>query len=125
MQSISNVEYRKMVKKKPRFSRSPKSDRTEDGIVFDSKAELVRYRELKLARSSCLVLWFIRQPLFDLAGVKYHADFLIVEHCGLVRVEEVKGRFKGKFRADALRRWKRNAAQVKQIYGVTVELIER
>lgn len=125
MRTISNVEYRKMVKHKPRFSRSPKAERTEDGITFDSKAELERYRELKRWKEWGRAKWFIRQPLFDLAGVKYHADFLVVWWDGRVVVEEVKGKYTGRFRAEALRRWKRNAAQVKELYGVEIELVER
>lgn len=112
-----------------RFKRSEPSKRTEDGITFDSIAELKRYRELKLLRAKGDVKWFIRQPLFDLAGVKYRADFLVVEpdvRGGVtISVEEVKGKYKGRFRTEALRTWTRNVKQVREIYGIDVELIER
>lgn len=131
---MSVVEYKKLRKGKPRFHRSEKADRTEDGITFDSKAELERYQELKMLKATGHIKGFHRQPLFDLAGVKYHADFQIIwpfgglpvpKECVFVTYEEVKGKYKGPFRAEALRRWKRNAAQVKELYGVNVELVER
>lgn len=109
-----------------RIKRSPPADRSEDGITFDSKAELKRYRELKEIRSSGAIRWFVRQPLFDLAGARYHADFLIVWISGEVTVEEVKGRkYVGAIYTESLRRFKRNAAQVSTLYGVEVELVER
>jgi hypothetical protein len=47
-----------------------------DGIGFSSKLEAKCYEWLK-ARPD--VLWFIRQPRFDLGGnVQYVADFLVV-----------------------------------------------
>jgi len=64
--------------------KSPRERRTEDGITFDSLAELTRYRELRLMRTAGEVAWFIRQPKFDLAGAVYTADFLIVYTDGRV-----------------------------------------
>lgn len=112
-------------KHRPRFRRSPPEDRTEDGIVFASKVELKRYRELKVSRAAGAIKWFIRQPMFDLMGAKYTADFLIVGTHGTVSVEEVKpSNISPRFRDEALRRWRRNAKQVKAVYGVDVKLVE-
>lgn len=50
-----------------------------DGIKFRSKKEAKRYQELKLLQKAGEVLYFIRQPKFDLpGGVTYTADFLVV-----------------------------------------------
>lgn len=135
MKTITPDEYRRCTRKKgrPRFHRSPPEDRTLDGITFPSIAEMMRYAELT-RQFRAGQTWFIRQPLFDLAGVKYHADFLIAkvilgadgkEHLAIECAEEVKGHFRGAFRDEALRGWKRNAEQVKQLYGIPVVLIER
>ena len=128
MRTMTVAEFKKLKKGKPRFSRSPASERTMDGVTFDSQSELTRYLELKAMRGG-RVKWFIRQPIFDLCGVVYRADFLIVwrgtggeEYVG---VEEVKGKFTGRFRQEALRRWKRNAAQVQELYGIEIQLVER
>lgn len=62
-----------------------------DGITFDSKAEAEYYEHLKLLQRAGEILWFIRQPPFDLpGGVKYRADFLVV-YPGRVAVVDVKG----------------------------------
>ena len=110
------------------YRRGSRESRTVDGIVFDSKAEATRYGELKLLRAHKRVWNFWRQPVFDLAGVVYRPDFLVLwrEPQGIrVAVEEVKGTFRGAFREQALRTFRRNAEQVRQIYGMTVELVER
>lgn len=50
-----------------------------DGIGFSSKLEARCYEWLKLRQAAGEVLWFIRQPRFDLGGnVQYVADFLAV-----------------------------------------------
>ena len=71
-----------------------KNIRTEiDNLKFDSKKEAARYADLKLLKMGNEVLWFIRQPSFDIGGgVKYKADFLIVWADGKVTVEDVKGK---------------------------------
>lgn len=49
-----------------------------DGLKFDSLREREQYGQLKLAKASGLVKWFIRQPSFDLpGGIVYRADFLV------------------------------------------------
>lgn len=107
--------------RRPWMARARPEDRTEDGIVFASRAELRRYRELRLARLAGEVAWFVRQPLFDLGGVRYRADFLVVRRDGRVEVEEVKP---PRAPEEVLRRWRRNAEQVRTLYGVDVKLIQ-
>lgn len=68
--------------------------RTEaDGIKFPSKLEARYYQKLKLAQKSGALLFFLRQPLFDLGGggVTYRADFIEFWKDGTVRVIDVKG----------------------------------
>ena len=65
-----------------------------DGIRFASSLEARRYQELGQLQKAGVVLWFIRQPSFDLgAGVRYVADFLVV-YAGMLQrisVEDCKG----------------------------------
>lgn len=63
-----------------------------NGIFFPSKAEARRYSDLCILLHAKEVLWFIRQPSFDLpGGIKYRADFLVVWSDGKIEVEDVKG----------------------------------
>ena len=63
-----------------------------DGIKFPSKREGNRYLELKLLQKTGEVVFFLRQPMFDLPGnVKYRADFIIFWAAGFVTIEDVKG----------------------------------
>lgn len=50
-----------------------------DGTNFASRLERDYYEQLLLRWKAGEVLWFLRQPSFDLeGGVKYRADFLVV-----------------------------------------------
>jgi len=93
-----------------------KNVRTEvDGLRFDSKKEAARYVELKRLRAAGEVLWFIRQPTFDLpGGIRHRADFLAVLAAGGVRVEDVKSR------GTRTRVYINKVKQVKALYGVEV-----
>jgi hypothetical protein len=88
--------------------RSPAYERTLDGVVFDSKAELARWRELKLMQSAGEISGLTRQREFILAFngrpvlmrsarypngrvCKYTADFSYTTAKGVVTVEEHKG----------------------------------
>jgi hypothetical protein len=52
---------------------------TRGALKFDSEKEARRYDELVLLQKAGEVLWFIRQPQFELpGGTVYRADFLIV-----------------------------------------------
>lgn len=117
---------------KPRVSRSKREDRTEDGIVFGSKAELIRYRELKKEMNYGLVAWFVRNPGFDVLGCKVYADNLVVRETGLkdsegrelyrIEVEDVKGRGGSQ---DHRRRFERNRKQVREMWGVEIQEVIR
>lgn len=108
-------------KGKPHYRVAPRERRTVDGHVFRSLAEAQRYR---LLRADPNVAWVCIEPAFLLAGVKYRPDFIYLTRGGRVVVEEVKPRLRGKFRAEALRAWKRNAAQMQSIHGIVVVLVE-
>jgi hypothetical protein len=107
----------------PRFRVTDPKNRTVDGIIFASKAEMVRYLELKDLKADGRVRWFIRQPTFDLAGPVYKADFLAVWDSGSITVEEVKSP-NHRSRPDWART-KRNMEQVYHLYGIKVALLER
>lgn len=78
-----------MINPRHKFHASP----TEvDGIKFPSKREARRYKDLMLAQRSGEVVFFLRQPRFDLPGrTKYYADFLVFWKDGTVTVEDTKG----------------------------------
>lgn len=122
------------VKGRPRYRVAPKAERTVYGHVFASKAEAEFYRELLVHKSAALAEGYsfviVLQPRFLLAGVLYTADFMTLEWMYLgdatrIGVYEVKGKYAGRFRAEALRRFRRDARQMKQIHGLEVELVER
>lgn len=46
--------------------RAPKAERTLDGIVFDSKAEMLRYQELRLLERAGVIKNLRLQPKFPL-----------------------------------------------------------
>jgi len=63
-----------------------------DGIKFDSKKEAAYYTELKQQKRTGFIVFFLRQPAFDLPGnVKYKADFQVFYADGRVRFIDVKG----------------------------------
>jgi hypothetical protein len=122
---------------RPKVQTSAREDRTADGITFKSKAELVRYQELKLLRRAGEVLWFIYQPPFHVLGVRVVADFLIAwnakrmvdgptEHNGaplvVITIEDVKGTGGNR---DHRARFERNRKQVREAYGIEIEEVVR
>lgn len=77
---------------KPRIRVSAPEQRTEDGIVFDSKAEARHYRELKLKQTAGAVHYFLTQVPIRLPGnVRYVVDFLVFYPDGTHVYEDVKG----------------------------------
>lgn len=102
--------------RRPLIRVAPANERRVDGILFASKAESKRYRELCLLRQAGMVRWFIRQPKFDLpGGTTYTADFLIVQEDGSVTVEDVKGYATAAF--------KRSKKQVEALYPIEVQVV--
>ena len=128
---------------KSTFARSKPADRTWGGVTYASKGEMEFAKKLAIERAGNPGMWYVRQPIFDLAGVKYRPDFLVVRPFrylthdftpdggrifGLgeeTTLYEIKPWIKNdRFRAEALRRFKRDAAQVKALWGVDVVLVE-
>lgn len=76
---------------------APKEERTLDGILFDSKAEMNRYAELRMLERAGIIAKLKLQPSFELLsntgkerGFSYRADFEYEED-GRRIVEDVKG----------------------------------
>jgi hypothetical protein len=67
--------------------------RTEqDGKVYDSRKEAARAGELKLLQKAGKIAAYAEQVTFILpGGVRYIADFVIMENDGTYRVEDAKG----------------------------------
>ena len=85
-----------------------------DGIKFHSTKEATRYSELKLLQAAGEVTRFHRQVIFDLAGVTYRCDFMVIYPDGRIDYEDSKGARTAMFIA--------KKKQVREIYGV--EIIE-
>lgn len=78
--------------KRSKYNVSHKDARTTDGILFASKAEMHRYRELLQLRAAGAVVFFLRQVPMHLPGnTKYVADFLVFHPDGRYEFEDVKG----------------------------------
>lgn len=89
-----------------------------DGKWFDSMLERDYYEQLLLRWKAGDVLWFIRQPSFDLeGGVIYRADFLVVTNAGDVEVIDTKGHL--------LPDCKNKLKQLKARYGIEVQLVRK
>jgi len=90
--------------------------RSADGKNFASKLERDYYEQLLLRWKAGDVLWFIRQPRFDLeGGVVYVADFLVVTKPGDVEVIDTKGHL--------LPDCRNKLKQLKARYGIEVRLV--
>lgn len=87
-----------------KYRTAPKAARTMDGIVFDSKAEMVRYCSLRIMERAGLIADLELQPQFVLlegfrhpehgrmSAIRYRADFRYREaKTGKIIVEDVKG----------------------------------
>ena len=83
-----------------------------DGIKFHSKKEATRYGELKLLQAAGEITRFHRQVIFDLAGVTYKCDFMVIYPDGRIEYLDVKGVRTAMFIA--------KKKQVKEIYGVEI-----
>lgn len=88
-------------RKREKYNRSAKEDRTYDGIVFDSKKEMKRYLVLKLLEKNGEIQNLELQPVIELQesfkydgktirAIQYKADFLYYEN-GKMIYEDVKG----------------------------------
>lgn len=71
-----------------------KEDRTtREGIVFQSRREMLRYLALLELKKAGYIEWIARQAIFDLpGGTHYKADFIVKwTETGLVAIEDAKG----------------------------------
>ncbi len=88
-----------------------------DSIKFPSKSEARRYKELKKLQFSNHIIFFLRQPMFDLpGGVTYRADFIIFWSDGNVTIEDVKGFETSEF--------KLKKKMVEELYPINIEVVK-
>ncbi len=87
-----------------RIKVAPKEQRTVDGVLYASKSEALRARELKLLFQAGEIRGWQRQPTYELGCPenKYRADFVVYDDFGQAHVEDVKG-----FEPREFKRWKR------------------
>jgi hypothetical protein len=99
-------EYRELLKKEKqnKYHVAPKEARTWDGIVFASKAEMHRYRQLKLMERAGVIKDLKSQPKYMIIpgfkknGVKYQATHYVADFSyydvekGLTVIEDVKAK---------------------------------
>jgi Protein of unknown function (DUF1064) len=89
-----------------------------DGIKFPSRLERDYYEQLKVRQKSGEVLFFLRQPVFDLPGkTKYLADFAVYLCDGTVEFIDTKGRDTP---ISILKR-----KQVEEIYPIEIKIVTR
>lgn len=88
----SAIVHGELKKMKPVYHKFNAVRTERNGIKFHSKKEAEYYDILCFAQQSDHVLFFIRQPKFDLpGGVTYTADFMVFYTDGRVQVIDVKG----------------------------------
>lgn len=91
---------------------------SSDGKNFGSRLERDFYEQLLLRWKAGDVLWFVRQPRFDLeGGVEYRADFLVVSPGGVVEVIDTKGVETQKFKI--------KRKQMLARYGIDVQVVRK
>ena len=110
--------------KRHKYGVAERSDRTVDGIVFDSKKEARRYRELRMMERAHAISDLELQPVFELHApsqhqlhdakiCEYRADFrYLVKATGEQIVEDVKGMRTAVYRLK--KKW------VEAEYGITI-----
>lgn len=95
VKNMRNINLQGVTPKRGRYRVADKENRTMDGVVFDSKAEMGRYATLKLGVRAGMVKDLELQPEFpvDINGQRYcvyTADFRYRDDLGNIVVEEVK-----------------------------------
>ena len=110
-ETMTAAEYRAMIGGPKRNKYNAKKTEV-DGVVFDSKREAARYRELKLLQDSGEIFNLVLQPTYTLQeafrdnqgkvhrAIKYKADFAYKEN-GVHIVEDVKGKETAVFKIKA------------------------
>jgi hypothetical protein len=105
-------------RRRNKYGVAPREERSVDGIVFDSKAEAARWRELEALRREGAVRFVLRQVPFHLpGGVRYVCDFAVFWADGRTTFEDVKGH------ATEVYRLKKR--QVEALYPVAIEEVRR
>ena len=109
-----------------KYKVAPKSERTIDGIVFDSKREASRYSDLKLAERANLIKNLTLQPEYPVQingkhYCTYTPDFKYTEAAtGKEIIEEVKSTGTMK---DAAYRLRKKAAELYHGVEITVFIV--
>jgi hypothetical protein len=110
---------------KAKFRVSDKSQRSVDGILFDSKNEMIRYHDLKLLLQSGAISYLQLQPQFpvkinDIHYCTYTADFSYVDSVtSETVVEDVKVAITEK---DPAYRLRKKAAEL--FYGIEIRAVD-
>lgn len=88
-----------------------------DGKHFPSKLESLYYKQLIQRQQAGEVLFFLRQPIFDLpGGTQYRADFAVYLASGDVEFIDVKGKDLATSRA--------KRKQVEDFYPIKIKLVK-
>lgn len=89
-----------------------------NGIKFSSRLERAYYEQLLLRQKAGDVLFFLRQPVFDLPGrIKYLSDFVVYLADGTVEFVDTKG----KDTQVSLNKRK----QVEEIYPIEIKIVTK
>lgn len=95
-----------------------------DGIIFDSRKEAKRYRELKIMKAGKIIKDFDLQPEFQynvtfsangnkfMVTRRYIADFLVYHNDGREEIEDVKGVRTAEY--------KRKKKIIEKLYGIKI-----
>jgi len=88
-----------------------------DDYHFASKLEAAYYKQLKIKKEVGEVLFWLRQPRFDLPGEQYVADFLVWYTDGTCEVVDCKGMETAQF--------KRKKRLVERLYPFEITIVKR
>jgi hypothetical protein len=94
MSRISVEEYRSRLaagSKRTRHSKHNNAKVECDGNVFDSKAEMRRYLDLRILQRAGKIHDLVLQPSYSIETGIYTADFRYIDTMGVTHVEDVKG----------------------------------
>jgi len=107
-------------RRRHKYGTSRPEERTVDGVLFASKLEARRYRELLLLQEYGQLRppFFLRQVPFHLPGrTRYVLDFLVFWADGRVSLEDAKGH--------ATEVYKLKRRQVEELYQVELTEVRR
>jgi hypothetical protein len=88
-----------------------------DGIKFRSKLERAYFDQLQLKVKAGIVLFFLRQVGFDIAGARHFVDYCLFNQDGSVEFVEVKGR--------DLPAGRKARLQVESLYPIKILLVTK